>query len=163
MRSKNHILATLVPVVLFAVLPACESPGTHSQKPLITWTSSPVTSIDQIAGVWTLTHIADEPIDPDLKPPEIDISADGRLAGFAGVNRMNATINKKQLADGRFSTGPIATTLMAGPPDAMELEQRFLNAITRADEVRLEPDGAGLVLLLETTDRLLRFQRSREH
>ena len=83
--------------------------------------------------------------------PDIAFGADGRVSGRASVNRLMG----QYTVDGdvvRF--GALATTMMAGPPELMEQEQRVLAALGQplrveagdGAEVRLVSD-AGVVLL----------------
>jgi heat shock protein HslJ len=51
------------------------------------------------------------------------------------------------LAEGELSFGPLATTLMAGPEEAMQLEQAFLDALARVTSYSL--DGSTLSLLAD--------------
>ena len=41
--------------------------------------------------------------------------------------------------------GPLAMTLMAGPPQLMEQEQRFMRLMERADALRYRPGNLELV------------------
>ena len=49
-----------------------------------------------------------------------------RLSGSGGINRL---MGDYTLTDDRLSFGVIATTMMAGPPERMAAEQRFLTAL----------------------------------
>jgi heat shock protein HslJ len=49
------------------------------------------------------------------------------------------------LAEDELRFGPLATTLMAGPEDAMQRESLFLEALQRVTSYRLE--GRSLALL----------------
>lgn len=67
----------------------------------------------------------------DWKPttggPTLEIEGD-RLSGNAGVNRVMSSGTELPL-------GPVATTMMAGPPELMDQEQRLLALIAEADAV----------------------------
>ncbi len=56
-----------------------------------------------------------------------------QVSGTSGVNRYSGSF-----VDGSF--GPLATTMMAGPPDIMEQEARFLALLDRCDGARVEGD-----------------------
>ena len=67
---------------------------------------------------------------PVLEAPTADITfgADGRVSGRATVNRFAGPYS----LDGDVLTmGPLAGTLMAGSPEAMEQEQRLHRALAR--------------------------------
>jgi copper homeostasis protein (lipoprotein) len=96
-------------------------------------TPSAVEGID-----WTLVQVADKTIDAkDPKPPAIRLDpAEKRMAGFAGCNRVfgSYTLEGSSL---RFD-GTGATRMMC--PDAMEVENAFLAAITATRSFTLK-DG----------------------
>jgi heat shock protein HslJ len=73
---------------------------------------------------WWVVSIGGEPL-LDHSTPTIAF-ADGRVAGRATVNRYHGPY---RIVDGGIELGPVAMTLMAGPPDAMELERRFVEAL----------------------------------
>lgn len=70
---------------------------------------------------------------------------DAALYGRAPVNTFNASWIE---ADGRIIISGIASTKMAGPPDLMQHEDAFFDALSRAD--RFDIDGAELSIY---TDR----------
>ena len=55
--------------------------------------------------------------------PELAFGDDGRLTGTTGVNRV---MGRYEVAEGLLTVADAATTRMAGPPEAMEQEQRLL-------------------------------------
>ena len=55
--------------------------------------------------------------------PQLAFDEDGRVSGTTGVNRV---MGRYEVADGLLSVADAATTRMAGPPEAMEQEQRLL-------------------------------------
>ena len=70
---------------------------------------------------WQATELDGRPL-PGQVRPSLQFGADGRLSGSAGVNRI---IGGYQLGDGVIDFGQLATTLMAGPPEAMAIERRW--------------------------------------
>jgi heat shock protein HslJ len=96
---------------------------------------------------------------PALERPTADITfgVDGRVTGRATVNRFAGPY---ALDGSTLALGPLAGTLMAGPPEAMEQEQRLHRALARSLTVvtadgggRVElRDGDDVVLLLVATD-----------
>jgi lactoylglutathione lyase len=80
---------------------------------------------------------------------------DGRIAGFGGVNRYAGeyTLDGEEL-----TLGPLAVTRMAGPPEAMASERRYLDALGRTARAAVE-EGT-LVLADGDGNELLRFAQS---
>lgn len=77
---------------------------------------------------------------------------DGRVSGSAGINRL---MGDYTLAGDRLGFGVIATTMMAGPPERMEAEQRFLSAlgqVARWSVVAAGEPEAGTSLVLADDD-----------
>jgi putative lipoprotein len=97
-------------------------------------------AFEALHGVWRIDAIDGAPAlqDPDAT---IELHDDGRVAGTAGVNRF---AGEWSVADGTLTVGPLATTLMAGPPDRMEQEAAVLGILASPLTVALE--GAALVL-----------------
>lgn len=87
----------------------------------------------------------------------------GSVAGMAGVNRYRGRVEvhpdraATQPVSGHLRFGPLATTLMAGPPAAMAAEQAYLAALSRTDGFRVA--GEALHLLVQGQP-LLTFRRA---
>ncbi len=87
--------------------------------------------------------------------PDITFGTDGRVSGRATVNRL---MGQYALEGDVLRLGALATTMMAGPPEHMDQEQRVLAALGQplrveaggGDEVRLVSDD-GVVLLRPQT------------
>ena len=100
--------------------------------------------VTAIEGVPTLAHPA----------AELTFGDDGHLSGCATVNRIMGTYSLDGVA---LSFGPLAGTMMAGPPEAMAQEERLHATLPRC--TRVDPgatdgavvlrgdDGAALVAL----------------
>lgn len=84
-------------------------------------------------GAWKLVQLGDLHLHAGIEAPTLVVAGD-EVSGFAGVNRYTG-----RLADeGEFLFGPLASTRMAGPPAAMELETRYLSALQQATGWRVE-------------------------
>ena len=86
---------------------------------------------------WKLTSWAE----PDPIPASATITADfadGKVSGSAGVNRYNAAVTSS--TDGSFSIGKAATTMMAGPEDAMAAEAAYLKRLQAATSYAVNGD-----------------------
>ncbi len=95
-----------------------------------------------IGTAWSVVAVESErvPTDADVS---LRLSADGRAGGGAGVNRWFASFSRgDQLGgdDGALVFSAIGATRMAGSPERMELERRFLGALERVDRARVR-DG----------------------
>ena len=94
---------------------------------------------------WTLQSSSEAAADPS----RFDIIAefDGKqLAGFSGVNSYSGPYTAG--ADGSFSAGPLASTMMAGPQAAMDAESAYLKLLEAAKKYEVA-DGK---LTLTTDD-----------
>lgn len=83
--------------------------------------------------------------------PDIAFGADGRVSGRATVNRL---MGQYSLEGDTLRFGALATTMMAGPQEHMDQEQRVLSALSGPLRVEADDDGdvrlvsdAGTVLL----------------
>ncbi len=75
-----------------------------------------------------------------------------RAFGFGGVNRLTG----EYTLDGDvLELGPIASTRMAGPPEAMQSESDYFGALARV--ARAAAVGGTLVLFDDDGSELLRF------
>jgi heat shock protein HslJ len=103
--------------------------------------------VDHFEGSWLLAEIAGEIVDAGA-PREIRFDA-GRVIGQVGVNRFSGSYT--QTEDG-IEFGPAAMTRMAGPPELMDLEARFHQALLAAETARTETRLllGDMVLVLQT-------------
>jgi putative lipoprotein len=93
---------------------------------------------------WELVELAGEAVavGPDeIRPSLVLDLEESRVSGSGGVNRLSGTF---ALAERELRFGPLATTRMAGPKDAMAREQGFLDALARVTSYEL--DGRTLTL-----------------
>ncbi len=115
--------------------------------------------LSELVGTWSLAALGGEPVneagDPDL---QLTISPDGDVSGFSGVNRFTSRLDLDSLYAGRMEFAPIASTRMAGPPEAMELESRFLRALQLGGYFNLLDGGLYLMRDDISSVRLVRAQ-----
>ena len=114
--------------------------------------SGPAAPSQEPDGRWELTRLGDIEMHSGIPRPTL-VVADGSVSGFAGVNRFNGGL----AAEGPFLFTPLATTRMAGPPPAMELETRYLAALQQATAWKVEGDA--LVLSADGIE-VLDFRRA---
>lgn len=92
-----------------------------------------------------------------LAEPAAELSfGEGRVSGRATVNRVNGSY---ELDGTTLVCGPLMTTLMAGPPEAMAQERALLDVLAARPTVRAAADGsielvtdAGLTSLREVEE-----------
>lgn len=101
--------------------------------------------VSALVGEWTLDSIeggdVGEKLPPGARRPSITIDAEGRVTGFGGVNRLSGSLDTAAAPRGEFKLGPLISTKMAGPPEAMELENRFMRLLDEAGTFELSGDS----------------------
>lgn len=103
-------------------------------------------TVRSIAGDWRLVSVGGDEVAPMLEAggdvggeaPTLRIGEDGRLSGLAGVNRIAGSLDTEALLSGRWATGALVATKMAGPEHLMTLESRVLTALGRATSAKME-------------------------
>lgn len=131
-------IAALFAVIVLAVTGCSFSDLTDDLTP----------DLDETA--WSLTGWAEPKVDP--VPFRITMRfEDGRVSGRSGVNSYAGSYDRGP--ETAFAVGALATTEMAGPPEAMQAEQTFRTLLTQARTYRRE--GGVLVLGDQTGKPLL--------
>jgi penicillin V acylase-like amidase (Ntn superfamily)/heat shock protein HslJ len=102
----------------------------------------------KLHGTWLLKSIEGQAVPKEVKTPSLTIAEDGKVSGFGGVNRLMGSMNKS----GEKLFGPIAATMMAGPPEAMKTETNFTRAL---EKVTLARSTDGGLELLDTDGKVL--------
>ena len=119
-----------------------------------------LTLVVTVAGcTHTQTAIEGEPIGDAMpessRRPTISLERGGGAAGVAGVNRYSTLVEPEFFAGGAYRFREMATSRMAGPPEAMAFEQRFLSTLKQVRSYSIDP---GVFALLDGDGReLLRF------
>ncbi len=101
-----------------------------------------------LAGDWVLDSLEGEKWLGELRV-SMNLSDGGRFSGSGGCNRY---FGEFTLTEGRLTTGPIGSTMMACEPAAMDLERRYLGALEKV--ARITGDDT-LLHLLDEQDREL--------
>jgi heat shock protein HslJ len=101
-----------------------------------------------VVGPWRVLSVGGRPV-PDGVRTSIELGADGRLTGTTGVNQVGGPYG---VEDGVLRAGPLATTRMAGPADAMAVEAGILDALSGPLAVRHA--GGGVLVLRGAGDEL---------
>lgn len=82
-------------------------------------------TMSDIVGKWQLQTMDAQSLSTDTTV-SLDIQADGKFSGKAPVNRYFGQI---KIEGKSIKTGPIGSTMMAGPPEQMKLEQEYFQAL----------------------------------
>jgi len=97
-----------------------------------------------LAGTWRFAALEGADIDgAQHATPWLTFDGDGQVFGLAGVNRVRGTW---RLDAQTLTFGPVVSTLMAGPPDAMTREQQVLRLLGEPVTVTALDDGETLEL-----------------
>jgi heat shock protein HslJ len=113
-------------------------------------------SIEPLVGSWRL--VAAEPTGGSM--PSITVDRDGTVSGNSGINKFHARVDVAALSAGNFRLGPVASTRMAGSPEAMRFETAFLQALSAADGAFT----SGSTLVFKHGERsVLEFARAAVH
>lgn len=153
------LAALLASLLVTAALPA----GCNASRDAQPNTSGRIPSMTDLKGKWTLTELAgvslSELAPDDAQPPFIDFREDGRVAGMSGINRFSSGLDTEALRDGVLILEPIATTMMAGPPELMQLERRFFDALGASNLISIDGDR---LRLLTDDSTMLAFERAKD-
>ncbi len=86
--------------------------------------------------MWILESFAGEsaPVDSVVDATSQFTLSEGTVTGDGGVNTFNGTY---ELSGNDITFSPLATTKMAGPPEHMEQEMRFFEALESAAHVEV--------------------------
>ncbi len=147
--SRRGWIIGLLSVVLVAAVAGCgddeDQAGSERGGPL--------------EGRWTLVELGSGDSARDL-PSGVSIDAlfaGGSISGKAAINTYRGPFAADG-AEGGLSIGPLATTQMAGPPEATEIEAAYLAALE--DTASYSSDGEALTLRSATGDQLLAYEKS---
>lgn len=106
---------------------------------------------------WTLTQIDGKaPLNSADDPPQpltLELSDDGRAAGFAGVNRFFGSYESTPTGELRFAALGATRMFRDDPPGLMDQEQQLLATLGEIDSFRIQ--NGKLVLLSAGKKRLV--------
>lgn len=151
-RPITLAFTALLSIATLGAATGCQSTGTASGG-----ASSMTNAIEKLAGDWVLKQIEGTDVSSLLpagaRAPSLNLGSDGRVSGFGGVNRLAGGLDLEALTKGDFKLGQMISTKMAGPPESMQLEDRFtrlLGEVTgfklgSGDSLSLTKGGASLL------------------
>src|SRR5210317_1960312 len=130
MLTKNFAIIALLSIT---ILTGCQTTQTEQAPTQNIPTSITSANVDRIVGMqWILKEMTVEGKEYELtgEKPFIKIDDDGKISGFAGVNRF---FGSADIDDEGTVTFPSAfgSTRMAGPPEQMKLENAFLATLEK--------------------------------
>lgn len=134
---KTKVLPLLLSLAAALLLSGCPSSRTSASDAKGTVTSKAV--IDGLAGqTWKLDKwTSADGSTQDPGPIDITFLEGPRLAGFAGVNRYMGAFNFTEA--GEIDLGPgLASTMMAGEPEAMSREHLYLQDFAKVRHAKLD-------------------------
>jgi putative lipoprotein len=105
---------------------------------------------DLIGYIWHVVEIDDEPVAME-RPPAVEFTDEGRVVGSTGVNRL---MGSYELAGDGIRLQQLATTMMAGAPEAMKTEARLVQAFSAGGAIEVQ-----LLLRNEHSGNSLRLTR----
>ena len=95
-------------------------------------------------GTWRLVLIGGRaPAGDTHGPVTLTFDGDGMLYGMAGVNRVRATWSSDE--DDQLTVGPLVSTMLAGPDDAMATERALLALLSVPLAATVDDGGLRLV------------------
>lgn len=152
--ARNAFLHVLVGCLLIGLLSGCahSSAQHHGAKPataqsLLPWTNMDLRLSRMVIDAKEMQVTAGRPVAARL-------FEDGRIVGQAPVNRFTGSFELRQNGTLTWPAAGLAGTRMAGPPEAMDQEQAFYNAL--ASTTLLETISTGVVF--RTSDGKTRLE-----
>ena len=105
----------------------------------------PTPDISLTDTYWKLLDVNGQPVAvaEQMREPQLVLSSqDARFSGSGGVNRL---MGGYHLDGNSLTFSQVASTMMAGPPEAMRQEQAIVAALGRVDEFSITGDQLTLV------------------
>lgn len=162
---KDYVMmkpyAIVMMVIGVSTLFACagsQSGGTETKTDAMQITPQRIKDITGIEWHLKIMKIDNESI-PLIKDTKTTFSCDenGKVAGVASLNRYFGSFTLKE--DGAIIWGKaFGMTRMAGPPELMEQEARFMQALPQTSRIYLK--GSQLILAGEDRSTWLEFQKA---
>jgi putative lipoprotein len=110
-----------------------------------TETPPPMPDVSLTNTYWKILEVGGQPVvvTQQLREPQLVLNGqDGRFAGSGGVNRL---MGGYTVDGGGLTFSPVASTMMAGAPEAMQQEQAIVAALGAVREFSIAGDQLTLV------------------
>jgi heat shock protein HslJ len=159
--AKMKLYITVITVLGFVSLLACAGPQSGETGTEIDALQITPQRIKDITGIeWHLKimKIDNESI-PLIKDTKTTFSCDenGKVAGVASLNRYFGSFTLKE--DGEIIWGKaFGMTRMAGPPELMEQEAKFMQALPQTSRIDLKKEK--LLLISADNSTVLEFEQN---
>jgi len=150
----EHSRQALAGVLLVMMPAACARAPEQKTEP--TAVAAPEPAEPQAAGLdlagteWVVASLAGVALDGDVHPT-VTFDAEGRISGSAGCNRYGG---RYALEGEAIAVGHLGATQMACPPEQMEQEVQFLDALGRVERLSLR-DGMLVLTFGEPAQELV--------
>jgi heat shock protein HslJ len=137
---------------------AGERPGAASRDQRVQAASAAALDAAGLLGRWTLVKIDGEPIQERYRgqAASLEFLEDGAVSGYAGVNRIRLQASG-DLAQGQIKFKQGLSTMMAGPPKAMEFEREFTARLDSASGFQVREN---LLQIWSGDEPVLELERS---
>lgn len=106
----------------------------------------------KLTGDWKLVKLGDEEVKA-AEPPTLSVTEEGKVSGFAGVNRFFGGLADDDPAKEKTLFGPLAMTRKGGPPELNKLEVAYTAALAEVNKFTIEKDT--LTLLVDDKPKLV--------
>lgn len=117
--------------------------------------------LGKIDGEWVLDKLGGKDVASMLgmggQKPSLSFGNDGSISGFGGVNKLMGSFDPKDLLSGKIDLSKLASTKMAGPPEAMNLESAFTSALSKVTGFNFDKSGG--LNLTDGKETLMSFVR----
>lgn len=166
----NRTMTILAVAGLTGLLGACAAQSAPDDRAAADGPTEtqPTGHLAQLRGDWTLVVLRGQHIQPQLRDvgvermPSLSLDDTGRLSGYSGVNRWNASLDIEGVQRGAFKPSQAAATKMAGHETAMRIENMFFDALTRSAKFDTDRTRDGvLIVRKDDGEMLMRFERNR--
>lgn len=106
----------------------------------------------KLIGDWKLVKLGEDEVKAE-EPPTLDITEEGKISGFAGINRFFGGLADDSPAKEKMLFGPLAMTRKGGPPELSKLEFAYTSALAEVNKFTIEKDT--LTLLVDDKPKLV--------
>jgi heat shock protein HslJ len=156
-RIGDWLISALIFLSCFGVAGCNTTQYSGPDKAENGWIAIGPDNLEQICGMqWILKEMikGGKVISLEKEVPYVEFTPEGKLAGFASINRFFGSLSFDK--EGGVKISPMGTTMMAGPDPLMKQEQAFLNLFQKAETLSL--DGIYLTVAHQGgQDRLVFF------
>ncbi|HWS39933.1 MAG TPA: META domain-containing protein [Arenimonas sp.] len=110
-------------------------------------------NINDVVGKWQLQSIDGQALRADVNA-SLDIQSDGKFSGKAPINRYFGHIN---VEDGKLTTSPVGSTMMAASPELMDAERNYLTILNDVTSAKVV---AGQLVITAKSGQKLVFDKA---